>query len=455
MSEATDFLERAAVKAADKEHALTLARACATHDVAVNAMQAEQYHDWQQARDQGARLKRDVLDRLPDLLETFEAKIAARGAKVLWAEDAGQARDYILEVVQRRGAKKVVKSKSMTTEEIGLNECLEDRGVEVWESDLGELIVQLAGEKPYHIVTPAMHKRKGEIAKLFQEKLNAPPTDSAEELTMVARGHLRQAYVTADIGVTGANFIIAEEGAILMTENEGNGRLSMSCPPVHIVIAGIEKVIPRLADTAFFLPLLTTSGTGQHLTCYSSIVRGPRQPDEVDGPEEMIVILLDNGRAKLSGLPRFRSSLCCIRCGACLNACPVFRTIGGHAYNTTYQGPIGSVLTPHFRGFERWQHLPACSSLCGACGDACPVEVPLPELLLENRREADRQKVNGLWWRTLMKVWAHIVGERGRLRRYRGVIARLLRLLPAGQRQGVPPLAAKSFARLWRERRED
>jgi L-lactate dehydrogenase complex protein LldF len=454
MSEFTQFLSRAALKARDDEHRLKIAKAVATYETAVTAMKANQFVDWQAARHLAATVKNHTLANLADLLEQFEVAFTARGGKVFWAATAAEASDYIFQLAQRRQAKKVVKSKSMTTEEIHLNEKLEAAGIEVRESDLGELIVQLAGEKPYHIVTPAMHKSKAEISRLFQEKLNAPPTENAEELTMVARRHLRRDYVTADIGITGANFIIADGGAIVMTENEGNGRLTMACPPVHVAVAGIEKVIPRLNDLSLFLPLLATSGTGQEISCYNSIVWGPRRSTEDDGPEEMHVILLDNGRSKLYQRPDLRQALRCIRCGACLNVCPVFRLIGGHAYNVVYQGPIGSVITPHYNGLLQYQHLSYASSLCGACSDVCPVHIDLHHLLLENRAEAVRQTRQNLLWRLGMQIYAWTMTNRSHLHFMRS-LARLgqpfLFLLGKSRRKRLPRLAAKSFAELWKE----
>jgi L-lactate dehydrogenase complex protein LldF len=454
MSEYSQFLSRAAIKARDDEHRFKIAKAVATYETAVAAAKANQFVDWQAARNLAAAIKNYTLANLADLLEQFETAFTARGGKIFWATTAAEARDYILQLAQHRRAKKVVKSKSMTTEEIQLNESLEAAGIEVRESDLGELIVQLAGEKPYHIVTPAMHKSTAEISRLFQEKLHAPPTENAEELTMVARHHLRQDYVTADIGITGANFLIADCGAIVMTENEGNGRLTMACPPIHLVVAGIEKIIPRLIDLSLFLPLLATSGTGQEISCYNSIIFGPRRDAEDDGPEEMHVILLDNGRSQLYARPDLRETLRCIRCGACLNVCPVFRIIGGHAYDVTYQGPIGSVITPHFEGWSRYQHLSYASSLCGACSDVCPVQIDLHHLLLENRAEAVRQIRQNLLWRWGMRVFAWMMAKRGRLNFMRS----FLRLgqpfvfaFGQSRRKRLPRLAAKTFAELWRE----
>jgi L-lactate dehydrogenase complex protein LldF len=276
----------------------------------------------------------------------------------------------------------------MVTEEIHLNEFLEENNIESVETDLGEYIQQLDGEPPYHIVTPAMHKSKEDVAKLFAEKLGTDPKLTPEQLTLVAREKLRKKYVQAEIGITGANFLVAESGAVAITENEGNARLSCAWPKTHIVIAGIEKIIPSLNDLALFWPLLATFGTGQQVTVYNTIVMGPKQENESDGPEKMYVILLDNGRTELLSNPKTRESLYCIRCGACLNACPVYKNIGGHAYGTTYSGPIGAVITPHLRKMDDWKHLSYASSLCGNCTEVCAVKINLHELLLETRNEA-------------------------------------------------------------------
>ncbi|MDZ7360558.1 MAG: LutB/LldF family L-lactate oxidation iron-sulfur protein [candidate division KSB1 bacterium] len=452
MSEYSSFLSRAEAKASDEAHRLKIARAISTYEAAVAATKAGQFLDWQAARERAAAIKDYALENLAVLLEQFEANFTAHGGKVFWAATANDATNYVLQLAQQRGAKKIVKSKSMTAEEINLNEKLEHAGIGVCESDLGELIVQLAEEKPYHIVTPAMHKTKAEISRIFQEKLGAPPSESAEELTMIARRHLRRDYVTADLGLTGANFIIADVGAISMTENEGNGRLTMSCPPVHVVIAGLEKVIPRLTDLSLFLPLLATSGTGQEITCYNSLVFGPRRQDENDGPEEMHVILLDNGRSQLYHRPNFRQALRCIRCGACLNACPVFRVIGGHAYNATYQGPIGAVITPHYNGLPQYQHLAFASSLCGACSDVCPVRIDLHHLILENRMEAIRRTRQNLFWRIAMKMYVWLMRSRWRLNFGRSLARLANPLLILFGKNTLPRLADKTFSELWEEK---
>jgi L-lactate dehydrogenase complex protein LldF len=453
MSEYHEFLGQAKIKARDETHRLKILKAVSTYEDQVDLMKDNQFQDWEFARQTAGRIKDEVLENWPDLLEEFEKKISARGARVWWAKDKQEAQNYFLKIARDHQAKTVVKSKSMTTEEIDFNEFCEEHDIDVLESDLGELIVQLGDEKPYHIVTPAMHKSKEEVSKLFQEKLGAPETDDARELTMIARAHLRDAYISRDIGVTGANFIIAGEGAILMTENEGNGRLTMACPPVHVAFVGIEKIIPRLSDLSLFLPLLATSGTGQQITGYNSVIRGPRQNNESDGPEEMHVILIDNGRSELFSKKQYQTILKCIRCGACLNACPVYRTIGGHSYRTTYQGPVGSVLTPQLRGLKNYGHLAFASSLCASCTSVCPVGIDLHSLLLETRWEMNQKNYTGSFWNISLKIWSWIMSSRQRL----NIISKLmtpsykffLPLLPAGIRKRVPVIPRKSFAELW------
>ena len=449
------FIKRSEDISRDKQHLQKILKAVNTYDDAVSQRIGQQFVDWQNTRKKAAEIKDYVLSNLPGLLETFEKKISANGTKVLWAEDTKEAQRHLLTIMNEHHVRKVVKMKSMTTEEIYFNEMCEEKGIEVWESDLGELIVQLAGEKPYHIVTPAMHKTTAEISQLFHEKLGTPMTDNAEELTMIARNHLREAFVTADLGVTGANFIIAEDGAIALTENEGNGRLTVSCPRVHVVIAGIEKVIPNISQLSLFLPLLATIGTGQEITCYNSIIRGPKKNDEQDGPEEMYVILLDNGRTKLYKEERFRKILRCIRCGACLNACPVYHTIGGHTYNTTYQGPVGSVITPHLRDMGKWGHLPFASSLCGSCSDVCPVDIDIHHLLLENRWEIYRKNYISKSFKTALWIWAFIFSNRRRLNiisKFRHIGIKVVKpFLSKGIRKRVPSMPVNTFAQFWRK----
>src|SRR5437899_950927 len=350
------------------------------------------FQDYQAARQAAAETKWDAINHLDKYLEQLVAKLEARGTKVHWATTGEQARDIILGIVREKKARSIIKSKAMTSEEIHLNDALEEAGFEVVESDLGEFIVQLRKEAPYHIVFPAMHLTRGDISELFARELGSAPNQNPEELTMIARRVLRQKYITADVGLTGANFAIAETGMISITENEGNARLTAALPKVLISLLGIEKILPRLEDLALFLPLLATAGTGQPLTCYNSLYGGPRQPDEADGPEEFHVVLLDNHRTELLADDEERDALHCIRCGACLNVCPIFRNVGGHTYGTTYSGPIGSVITPHFRGLQDWKHLSNASSLCGACTETCPVKINLHHHLLQNRRNAAAQQ---------------------------------------------------------------
>ena len=384
---AASFFEKSTAKAIDKSHYKKINFNIGKYN-AVVPKGKEQFTDLNRVKELAKNKKWDAIEHLDSYLNQFEEQITKRGAKVLWAEDSEQALHFIGEICEKKKCKSLVKSKSMVTEEIHLNNYLESIGVESVETDLGEYIQQMDGEAPYHIVTPAMHKSKEDVAKLFNEKLGTDINLTPEQLTLVARKNLREKYVQAEIGVTGANFIIADVGAIAVTENEGNARLSAAWPKTHIVIVGIEKMIPSINDLGLFWPLLATYGTGQQVTVYNSIISGPRQKEETDGPEEMYVILLDNGRTDLLANAKSREALYCIRCGACLNACPIYKNIGGHAYDTTYSGPIGSVITPHLRGMHDYKHLSYASSLCGNCTEVCPVKINLHELLLENRKEA-------------------------------------------------------------------
>jgi L-lactate dehydrogenase complex protein LldF len=384
---------------ADVPRRAAVRRALANYKVARSKTESA-FTSWQQARDAAAEIKYEGLNHLDEMLTDFEAKFTARGGKVFWASTSQQAREYILRLAHEKGVKSIVKSKAMTSEEIHLNDALEKAGYGVIESDLGEFIQQLMHEPPYHFVFPCMHLKRDEISALFERELGSAKTDSPEELTMIARRFLRRHYVDADMGISGANFVIAETGMISITENEGNARLTTAMPRIHVALVGIEKVLPRLADLALFLPMLATAGTGQNLTCYNSMFGGPRQAGELDGPEEFHVVLLDNHRTRLLADAEQRDALHCIRCGACLNVCPIFKNIGGHAYGTTYQGPIGSVITPHFRGLQDWKHLSGASSLCGACTEACPVKIDIHHHLLHNRRNAMKEKPR--WWEKLL-----------------------------------------------------
>jgi L-lactate dehydrogenase complex protein LldF len=401
---ASDFIEKSTEKASDRDHRQKINFNIGRYN-AVVPVGKQQFSEINLAREKAKNLKWKAIESLDVELEKFEAAITKRGAKVIWAENAQQACDQILKICKEKNCRTLVKSKSMVTEEIGLNEFLQQNDIESVETDLGEYIQQLDDEPPYHIVTPAMHKSKEDVAKLFAEKLGTDPNLTPEQLTLVARTTLREKYMQAEVGITGANFVIADDGAISITENEGNGRLSCAWPNTHIVVTGIEKVIPSLSDLGLFWPLLATYGTGQRITVYNTIVTGPRQPGETDGPEDMYVILLDNGRTNILANEKTRESLYCIRCGACLNACPVYKNIGGHTYATAYSGPIGSVITPHLKNMDEWKHLSYASSLCGNCTEVCAVKINLHELLLENRHESVDEGDSPFAERMVWKIW--------------------------------------------------
>ena len=401
---ASSFLAKSTIRAADLEHRRKINFNIGKYN-AVVPKGKKQFAFLEESRMLAKNRKWEAIEHLDQYLLAFEQKITQRGATVIWANDAAEALDAIGNICKQKKCTTLVKSKSMVTEEIHLNDFLTQQGIESVETDLGEYIQQLDGEPPYHIVTPAMHKSKEDVAKLFAEKLGTPAHLSPEELTLVARKILREKYTAAEVGVTGANFIVADVGGIAITENEGNARLSCAWPTTHIVVVGIEKVIPSVKDLPLFWPLLSTFGTGQQVTVYNSLITGPRQKGETDGPEEMYVILLDNGRTDLLKNTRMRESLYCIRCGACLNACPVYKNIGGHSYETTYSGPIGKVITPHLRGMEEYKHLSYASSLCGNCTEVCPVKINLHELLLDNRHEAVIGGMSSLTERVAWKMW--------------------------------------------------
>jgi L-lactate dehydrogenase complex protein LldF len=451
------FLTDAGQKVVDLKHRKTIRFNMGRYHSAV-ATGMQQYINHELARDRGQWLKHEAIENLDEYLLAFEKNFSKRGGKVLWAKDKEDALQQIIKIFESKRARVVVKSKSMTTEEIHLNEYLEGHGIEAVETDLGEYIVQLAGQRPYHIVTPAMHMSKEDISELFTEKLKIARTTDARELTMVARNLLREKYTSADIGITGGNFLVADIGGVAVTENEGNARLSVTFPKTHIAIVGIEKIIPSITDLDLFWPLLSTSGTGQQVTVYNTILTGPRQPDEKDGPDEMYVILLDNGRTNLLKDPAKRQALHCIRCGACLNACPVYKNIGGHTYESTYSGPIGSVITPHYNGMQDYKHLSFASSLCGACTAVCPVRIDLHNLLLLNRKQSVEEGHGDKWERMGFDLWKRAMKSR-RLMNLVGssVKSKAVEMLfknSWGKQRTSPKLAPKSFNELWKKRRK-
>ncbi len=448
------FTAKSTVKAADLEHRRKINFNIGKYN-AVVPKGKEQFADTHLARERAKNVKWRAIETLDQQLEEFELNFTKRGGKVIWAEDAAQAVAEVIKICQEKNCKTLVKSKSMVTEEIHLNKALEQNGIESVETDLGEYIQQLDDEPPYHIVTPAMHKSKEDVARLFNQKLGTPVNYTPEQLTLKAREVLREKYVQAEVGVTGTNFIISDIGGIAVTENEGNARLSCAFPKTHIAIVGIEKMIPSITDLGLFWPLLATFGTGQRITVYNTIVTGPRQENELDGPEEMYVILLDNGRTNILQNPKQRESLYCIRCGACLNACPIYKNIGGHAYGVTYSGPIGSVITPHLQGMNDFKHLSYASSLCGNCTEVCAVKINLHELLLENRHESVEEGLTSFTERMAWKVWRLASLKRGMMNIGSGNFKnKVVNGMFKGWKEKRSDLnfSQKTFNQMWKER---
>jgi L-lactate dehydrogenase complex protein LldF len=414
-------------------------------------------------RDHAKRIKEHALARLDRYLEQLEASVLRLGGHVHWAGTAEDARQAVLGIARQAGCKRAVKSKSMTTEEVHLNHALESAGIEVTETDFGEFIIQLAGERPSHLVAPAVHHTRESVARVLSRHLGEALPEDARSLALTGRRVLREKFRRADLGITGANFAVAETGTIVLVTNEGNGRLTTTCPRVHVALVGIEKVIPRLADLPVFLKLLARAATGQMLSVYTTLLTGPRRPDERDGPEEFHLVLVDNGRSKILASP-FRESLQCIRCGACLNACPVYRRIGGHAYGGVYSGPIGSILTPLFDSVAENPHLPHASSLCGACQAACPVRISIPHMLI-GLRELQHQKQPSRWENLAYRAWRELLRRpwlyRLALSSARAVLRPLARdgwldRLPGPgggwtSARDFPAPAARSFRERWKE----
>ena len=457
MSTADKFLKTANTKAFDIPHRNTIKFNMSKYYAAVETGK-QLYSNRELARSRASYIKTQAVENLDKYLIEFETNFIKNGGKVIWARDSKEALEEIWKIVEKKKTRSVVKSKTMTTEEIELNEFLEHKGIETVETDLGEYIVQLAGQKPYHIVTPAMHLSRFDIAKIFTEHLHTDYTDDPQELTLIARRLLRDKYLQAEIGISGGNFLVADVGGVAVTENEGNARMCTTFPKTHIAIVGIEKMVPSMADLDLFWPLLSTSGTGQNITVYNSIMMGPRKADEADGPDEMYVILLDNGRTDLLADPDKRQALNCIRCGACLNACPVYKNIGGHTYDTPYSGPIGSVITPHLRGMEEFKHLSFASSLCGACTAVCPVKIDLHNLLLLNRKESYDKKLVAQSDKIAFQMWKKGMMSRSTMN-FMGATMKNLSLNTFfksawGKRRSMPKVAPKSFNELWKARRK-
>ena len=343
-------------------------------------------------RTQSMAIRANALSKLPELLETLEANLTRNGIQVHWAETAEQGNQIVQAILERHNAKSIIKGKSMVSEEMGMNHFLEALGIECLESDLGEFIIQLDGETPSHIIMPAIHKNRVQIAKLFHEKFpDIPYTEDVDELTQMARRILRDKFYATTVGLSGVNFMVAETGTLCLVENEGNGRMSTTAPSVHIAVTGIEKVVESLSDVPPLLSILTRSATGQPITTYFNMISGPRKPGEKDGPEEVNLVLLDNGRSNIYSDPELLATLRCIRCGACINHCPVYVRIGGHSYGTVYPGPIGSILEPQKAGLDVHGELAQASTLCGACSEVCPVRIPIPSILNRLRYDGVRR----------------------------------------------------------------
>ena len=408
--------------------------------------------NWEALRTEARAIKDEALSHLDRYLDEFARNAESRGAKIHRAHDAAAANAIICKLASDHRARVIVKSKSMTTEETHLNRALEAAGMQVVETDLGEYIIQLADEPPSHIIAPAIHKTRGQIAELFTAELGMPPTDDIERLTATARATLRNRFAAADLGISGVNFAIAETGTIVIIENEGNIRLTTSLPRVHVAVMGIEKVIPRFADLDVFLKLLPRSGTGQRLTTYQSFITGVKRCASDEGPDELHIVLLDNGRSRMLAHPVTRQSLACIRCGACLNACPVYQQVGGHAYGSVYPGPIGAVITPQLMGIQKTAQLPFASSLCGACRDVCPVKIDIPQLLLHLRAEISPRQGSAAE-RLAFKLWAKVMTSPA-LYRMSSVAGRLLQhVVPISRAwtngRDLRPIESKSFHDLW------
>lgn len=451
------FMEESDRKAFDAEHRRKVNFNISKYNTAV-AQGLTLFSDHELARERASYIKANTIENLDKYLVQFEENFTRNGGKVIWANDEKEALKAIFDIIRIKNCKSIVKSKTMTSEEIELNEHLEQAGIEVVETDLGEYIVQLRNEKPYHIVTPAMHLSKKDVSELFHEKLGTPLTEDAQLLTLKARDVLREKYLKAEIGITGGNFLIADIGGIAVTENEGNARMSTTFPKTHIAIVGIEKMLPSINDLDLFWSTLATSGTGQQVTVYNSIFTGPRKKNEKDGPEEMYVILLDNGRSKLLGDVEKRQSLQCIRCGACLNTCPVYKNVGGHTYNSTYMGPIGSIITPHYNGMENFKHLSFASSLCGSCTSVCPVKIDIHNLLLLNRKESVEKGLFNKYEKIGFDLWKAAMKSRSLMDMpTAGMKNFMLRYLfkdSWAKRREMPLVAKKSFGQLWKERQK-
>ena len=462
MTSAPIDIKRNIREALRDEHLRSTVRKAMDHSMRKRAEAVAEVSSWEKLRDAASHVRGYTMEHLGDYLEQFERSALSNGFCVHWARDGDEAVRIIRRLLSEHGAHSVVKSKSMVTEEIHLNAALERDGLSVVETDLGEYVVQLAGQTPSHITAPALHLSREDVGALLTEKLHEEVSSDPALMTPVVRRVLREKFLGADAGISGVNFAVAETGTICIVENEGNARLSTTLPPLHIAVTGIEKVIPRMADLPLFLKLLSRSATGQKMASYVSLISSPRQKEEKDGPEEVHVVLLDNGRSALLRDSVMQQILHCIRCGACLNTCPVYRNVGGHAYGWTYSGPIGAILAPGFLGLDAAHDHPCASSVCGACAEVCPVKIDIHHVLLYQRSLIAERKTTPLAERMVFKLWGWAMSGRRRYAvatRLAQIAGRLLRRdgklnIPVwGASRDFPTVAPRTFHQLYRTRR--
>ena len=469
-----DFNKSAATTLQDSKVQANLAGLYSGFHLA-RAEAAEATAGWEDMRERARVIKTHTIENLPRYLEMVDENVTRAGGRVFFAADAEAATRYVIDLAHSKGVELVIKGKSMLSEEMALNHRLAEEDIEPVETDLGEFIIQLAEETPYHIIAPAIHKSKEEVSTLFQQKLNTPFHRDIKDLTREARGQLRERFLAADMGITGANFIVAETGTLVLVTNEGNGRMCTSMPKIHVAITGMEKIVPSMEDLGLFLRLLIRSATGQRISSYVTTVTGPRRADDEDGPEEFHLIIVDNGRTRLLADPQLRESLNCLRCGACLNACPVYRKVGGHSYGWVYPGPIGAVVSPIMTSLSDAKDLPYASSLCGACREVCPVKINIPRMLLYLRKELaegetyPQHRRSSFIERLIMKGWRMslanpfmlgLATKAGRtLQRPFSRQSQLKKLPPPmsgwTRYRNFPAIAAKPFRARWSEMQKD
>lgn len=464
MSQPVTFLGRAERLIGTKE-AEAVGRG-ATRFTASRDRSVAEFPIMEDLRDRARAIRLHSLDHLDRLLGQFADQVTASGAQVHFAADAEEANEIVSGILDQTGSRLAVKSKSMVSEEIELNAHLEEKGVDVVETDLGEFIAQLAGDTPSHIIAPVLHWTRQDVGALFARRLGVAYTDDPTELNAIARDHLREIFLQADVGISGVNMAVAESGSVILVTNEGNGRLTTTAPRVHVALMGMERIVSRWEDAAVILEVLARSATGQHLSVYTNVITGPRRAEDHDGPEEVHVVILDNGRSDILGGPT-AEILACIRCGACLNVCPVFRSVGGHAYGTVYSGPVGSIVTPGLQGMDPWWDLPFASTLCGACEEICPVRIQIPSMLLQLREQAASEERLPGWLEAGMKSYTRAATSPSRWARAKKWASRLsaplssrgwLRRIPGPGRgwtryRDLPRPAKESFGEWWRRNR--